>query len=65
VATGETTEIHGKSPHGYLNYGRDGRFIVLVVADKQPKPTDLAKLTDKERVELFKSMYAYMGLNRV
>jgi len=61
LATGETTDVFGKSPHGFINYGRDGRVLVLIVSDKRPKPTDLAKVTDQERVELFKSGIAYGG----
>ena len=61
VATGETMDIFGKSPHGFINYGRDGRMLVLIVSDKRPKPADLAKMTDQEGVGLFKTMLAYGG----
>jgi hypothetical protein len=30
VATGETEDIFGKVPHGYITYGRDGRMMVLL-----------------------------------
>ncbi|MGH8611440.1 MAG: lipocalin-like domain-containing protein [Gammaproteobacteria bacterium] len=61
VATGETTEIFGKAPRGFVNYGRDGRMMVLIVKDERPKPADLAKMTDQERAELFKTLVAYGG----
>lgn len=61
LATGETTDLFGKSPHGFINYGRDGRMLVLIVSDKRPKPADVARMTDQERVELFKSTIAYGG----
>jgi Lipocalin-like domain len=61
VATGETTDIFGKTPHGFINYGRDGRMMVLIVKDERPKPADLAKITDQERADLFKTMIAYGG----
>ena len=61
LATGETTDLFGKSPHGFINYGRDGRMLVLIVSDKRPKPADLAKMTDQERVELFRTTIAYGG----
>lgn len=65
LATGETTDPLGKSPHGFINYGRDGRMLVLIVSDKRPKPPDVARMTDQERVELFnklfKTMIAYGG----
>jgi hypothetical protein len=61
LATGETTDIFGKSPYGFLNYGRDGRMLVLIVSDKRPKPADMTKMTDQDRVALFKSAIAYGG----
>jgi hypothetical protein len=61
VATGETTDIFGKTPHGFINYGRDGRMIVIIVKDERPTPTDLATMTDQERANLFKTMTAYGG----
>jgi hypothetical protein len=61
VATGETSDVFGKSPHGFISYGRDGRMFFLVVKDNRPKPSDMAWMTDQERVELFKSMFAYSG----
>ena len=61
VATGETTEPYGKAPQGYITYGRDGRMMLLMVAEKRPKPRDLATMTDQERADLFKTMLAYSG----
>jgi hypothetical protein len=61
VATGESTDIFGKSPQGTFIFGRDGRALVLIVSDKRPKVPDLTKLTDPERTELFKTMIAYGG----
>jgi hypothetical protein len=61
LATGETRDIFGKSPHGFVNYGRDGRVLLLIVGDKRPKPPDLAKMTDQERADLFKTTIAYGG----
>jgi hypothetical protein len=61
VATGETTDIFGKAPRGFINYGRDGRMLVLIVKEERPKPHDLAKMTDQERAELFKTMNSYGG----
>ena len=36
-------------------------MIVLIVKDERPKPTDLAKMTDQERADLFNTMIAYGG----
>lgn len=61
VGTGETSDLFGKAPHGFINYGRDGRMFAIIVSDNRPKPTDLAKMTDQERAELFKTVIAYAG----
>jgi hypothetical protein len=61
VATGETEDIFGKAPQGYITYGRDGRMMVLLVADGRPKPKDAETMTDRERLDLFKTMPAYSG----
>ena len=61
VDTGEKVDIFGKAPQGFLSLGRDGRMIAIVVRENRPKPTDLAKMTDQDRAELFTSMVAYGG----
>jgi hypothetical protein len=59
--TGESRDVMGNSPQGFYNFGRDGRALCLIVSDKRPKVPDLAKLTDQERAELFKTTIAYGG----
>ncbi len=61
LATDETTNFFGKSPYGFINYGQDGRMLVLIVSDTRPKVFDLTKMTDQVRLELFKTMFAYGG----
>jgi len=61
LATGEITYPLGKSPQGYIMYGRDGRMMIFMVAEKRPQPKDLASATDQERLDLFKTMLAYSG----
>ena len=61
VATGESANIFGTAPTGFISYGRDGRFSAIIVGDSRPKPADLSKLTDQERAELFKTLIAYAG----
>ena len=61
VATGEKIDIFGKAPRGFLHYSRDGRMYAIVAKDGRPKPPDLTKMTDAERVELFKTVIAYGG----
>lgn len=60
LATGETIDLFGKSPSGYITYGADGRMQVILVKEGRPKP-DLQKMTDSERANLFKYMAAYAG----
>ncbi|HIJ68198.1 MAG TPA: lipocalin-like domain-containing protein [Deltaproteobacteria bacterium] len=61
AATGETKDIFGKSPHGFIIFGRDGRMLVLLAGDRRPKPPDPDKVTDQDRIDLFKTMLAYGG----
>lgn len=58
---GDITATFGRSPHGTFIFGNDGRTLVLMTAEKRPHISDLAEMTDKERVDLFKTMLAYGG----
>jgi hypothetical protein len=55
------TDNFGKHPQGFLSYARDGRMSALEVAEDRPKPTDLSKLEDADRVKLFRTLLAYAG----
>ena len=59
--TGEMTQPRGKAPNGYLTFSRDGRMMGMILSEKRAKPEGRAKLTDQQRVELFKTMNAYGG----
>jgi hypothetical protein len=61
AATGETIEQYGKAPLGFLNYGRDGRMMTIVVGEGRSAPSDPARVTDQERANLYKTMFAYAG----
>jgi len=61
LATGEKIDIFGKAPRGFLHYSRDGRMSAILVKAERPKPIDLVKMKDEERVELFKTLVAYGG----
>ena len=61
IVTGETSDLLGKAPQGFINYGPDNRVLVIIVAEKRPKPAVIGKMTDQERIELFKTMVAYGG----
>jgi hypothetical protein len=58
---GDITATFGKSPHGLFTFSRDGRTLVLITSEKRPKIPDPARMTDQERVDLFKTMLAYGG----
>lgn len=61
VATGERSDTFGKTPHGFLSYGRDGRMSAILAKDGRPKSADMTKLTSEQRAELFNTMMAYAG----
>jgi hypothetical protein len=42
-------------------YGADGRMLVLITYGDRPKAESSAKLTDDQRVALFRTMLAYGG----
>lgn len=59
--TGEMTQPRGKAPIGYVSFGRDGRLMGFILSEKRPKPESRAKLTDQQRIDLFKTMNAFAG----
>jgi hypothetical protein len=63
VETGQVVDSFGEHPTGYINYGKDGRFLVLIVYDKtiRPSPDSVANITDAQRAELFRTMTSYGG----
>jgi hypothetical protein len=54
--TGKDTDIMGENPKGYLIYTREGRMMVIVVADSRKPPK-----ADEDRIALHKHMVAYSG----
>jgi len=61
VATGERTDLYGPTPTGFLTYTPNGRMSAILCDSSRPKPTDLAKVTDDERLKLYRTMNAYAG----
>jgi hypothetical protein len=57
----ETGEATATNHSGFIMYGCDGRMLVLILTGDRPKPASIDKITDQERVELFRSMLAYGG----
>jgi Lipocalin-like domain len=46
---------------GFITYTREGRMFVVIVRGERPKPESLAKMSDQQRADLFRSMTAYTG----
>lgn len=61
VTTGREVPRFGPDPHGVLGYSRDGRMYAIIVQHERPKVPDMSKITDQERLDLFKTMIAYAG----
>jgi hypothetical protein len=59
LETGEEEKYTDET--GYITYCRDGRMFVLLVRGKRPKPESLAKMTDQQRADLFRTVTAYSG----
>jgi hypothetical protein len=59
VDTGEIVSIPGAV--GYISYGKDGGMLVLIVRRPRPQPESIDKITDQQRVELFRTKTAYGG----
>jgi hypothetical protein len=57
----ETGQDVVENNRGFIMYGRDGRMMALVLTGDRPTPVSIEKITDQERVELFRSMVAYAG----
>ena len=46
---------------GFITYGKDGRFLVLIVRGERPKAESIEKMTDQQRADLLRSMTSYGG----
>lgn len=64
VATGKVDKLYGDQPVGHWVFTKGGRTLVLTVAQDRKKPA-APVITDPERVELQKSMFAYSGSYKV
>ena len=60
VASGAKSDVMGAHPSGYINYGRDGRMMVMIVGGDRRKPAG-AVATPEEARALLTSMLAYAG----
>jgi hypothetical protein len=60
VASGRKTDLMGKDPIGFINYGADGRMMILQVRSDRMKPKGPVP-TPSEAETLFKSFLGYAG----
>jgi len=60
LATGKTAATYGERPVGYAYYTKGGRSYIFTMSQDRKK-NEKVEPTDAERVELFKSMYAFGG----
>ncbi len=60
VASGAKSDVMGAHPDGYINYGPDGRMIVIIVGSDRKKPVGPVA-TPNEAEALIRSMLAYAG----
>jgi len=60
IPSGAKSDVMGARPSGYINYGRDGRMMVIIVGSDRKKPTGPVA-TPEEAEALIRSMVAYAG----
>jgi hypothetical protein len=60
VPAGAKSDVMGPHPSGYINYGADGRMIVIIVAGERKKPAGTLA-TPEEAQALLRSLLAYAG----
>ncbi len=60
VPSGAKSDVMGAHPSGYINYGPDGRMMVIILGTDRKKPAGPVA-TPEEALALIKSMLAYAG----
>jgi Lipocalin-like domain len=60
LSSGTKSDVMGPHPSGYINYGLDGRMVVIIVGSDRKKPAG-AVATPEEAQALLQSMLAYAG----
>jgi Lipocalin-like domain len=60
VASGTRADVMGPHPSGYIEYGRDGRMMVITVGTDRRKPAG-SVATPAEAQALLTSLLAYAG----
>jgi hypothetical protein len=60
LTTGQKTDIYKGPPAGFINFGADGRFLVMAVDSARTKPAGDGP-SAAEAEALFRTMMAYAG----
>jgi Lipocalin-like domain len=60
MMVGAKSDVMGPHPSGYINYGPDGRMIVVIVGSDRKRPVGPIA-TPEEAQALIRSMLAYAG----
>jgi hypothetical protein len=50
-----------RNTKGLIMYDQGGRFLVLMTDGDRPKPESIATMTDQQRSDLHRTMFAYGG----
>jgi Lipocalin-like domain len=58
--SGTKSNVMGDHPSGYLNYGVDGRMMVMIAGSERKKPAGTVAMPDEAQA-LIQSMLAYAG----
>ena len=59
VDTGEI--VAGSGSQGFISYDKSGRMLVVLTRSPRPHPENIDKMTDQDRLGLFRTMTAYSG----
>jgi hypothetical protein len=60
LPSGAKSDVMGAHPSGYINYGSDGRMMVIIVGTERKKPIGPVP-TPEEAAVLIRSLIAYAG----
>ena len=59
IPSGARTDMFGQNPHGFINYGPDGRMIALITRGDRKAAS--GRPTAAEAEALYRSMLSYAG----
>ena len=62
VESGQVETIPNEK--GFITYTKEGRMFVVIVRGQRPKAESMAKMTDQQRADLFRSLTAYSGTHK-